>query len=599
MSKKWLDLFLLTAGSIAVLFLNLGNSRFWDQDEGYYASVSYEMFRRGDWIVPTFNDQLFAHKPPMMYWGMLLAFQVAGVSEFAARLPSAIMGWGCSLLVYLLGERLFDRRTGLIAGSVMLSCLMFTVVARSATADAHLTFFVLLAIFLWARDAFPKSLHRNGQSEELSIRWPTWIGVYSAMGMAVLCKGPIGFAFPATIMASVHLIDPHLRDLATIAGKPTWKRIVNAIASLRPIESAMILWRMRPLTAFTVGALVVGPWLLAVQWQTSGAFWNEFIGVHHLQRFSQAMDNHGGPFYYYPLACLIGLYPWSAFAIPTCLHWFSRPTRTNRERQWILISVWIVAYLLVFSLASTKLPNYVIPSYPAFAIIIGRYIASWCDQPAASDMRWQLIGWACLVLIGAGVAIVPMCLMSTEAVAWLADRYQLDPSTLGSVRWIGWLGIPLVVGGAIGWAMRISHYSEGLPVHFALMSVAMMLVFWQVLVPIADRHQTPQDIASALREVHRDPGSSPSIAVLEYFRPSMVFYSRNPIDFFTNPNSLSQRLRDEPPSVIVLKERSLEAVRPDLPEGYRITQSYSEFPRRGRILILEAPHGGRSGVETR
>jgi 4-amino-4-deoxy-L-arabinose transferase-like glycosyltransferase len=70
----FLDLAILFVVGVLVLFLQLGNSRFWDQDEGYYASVAYEMYRRGDWIVPTFNEQLFAHKPPMMYWGMLLGF---------------------------------------------------------------------------------------------------------------------------------------------------------------------------------------------------------------------------------------------------------------------------------------------------------------------------------------------------------------------------------------------------------------------------------------------------------------------------------------------------------------------------------------------
>ena len=139
------DSALLVVLCVLVLWLGLGKTRLWDQDEGYYASVAREMFDRRDWIVPTFNQELFAHKPPLMYWGMLTGFHLFGVSEFATRWVSAIFGTGMVLLTYRLGRLLIDRKTALIASLVLASSLMFTVVARSATADVHLGFFILLA----------------------------------------------------------------------------------------------------------------------------------------------------------------------------------------------------------------------------------------------------------------------------------------------------------------------------------------------------------------------------------------------------------------------------------------------------------------------
>lgn len=578
MAVKRLDVAILTGCSLAILFLHLGNSRFWDQDEGYYASVAYEMYRRGDWIVPTFNEQLFAHKPPMMYWGMLLGFHVLGVSEFAARLPSAIFGCGSVLLVYALGRRLFDRSTGLLAGLVLTSCFMFTIVARSATADAHLCFFVMLAIYLWCRDAVDSRSEipiAMQASRPLSIRWPTWIAVYAAMGMAVLCKGPIGVAFPITILALVHLGEVCLR---TTGGLQSF-----LISLFRTV------WGMRPLTGAIVISMVAGPWFIAMQWVTDGVFLGEFLGVHHLQRFSQAMDNHSGPIYYYILACLIGLYPWSAFAIPTAWNWLKRETRTSSFRGWLLVSAWIGVYLGVFSVASTKLPNYVIPAYPPLAIVIGVYMSTWGSQSSAMERRWQITGWILLFFVGLLVVFAPLVLTSAEPFSGWLDRLQLDPSTRGTIRWISLLGVPLVVGGIVGLVLRSRDRTASLAPCFAITAGAMTLLFWQVIVPIADRHQTPQDIATALANTHRNPDDPPSIAVLEYFRPSMVYYSGSAIDFFTDLPALAERLQSDPAPVVVLKEKSFESVRSLLPEGYRVTQSHSEFPRRGKVLILAPP----------
>lgn len=581
------DAAILVATSLLVLFLQLGNSRFWDQDEGYYATVAYEMHKRGDWIVPTFNEQLFGHKPPMMFWGMLMGFQTFGVSEFSARLPSAIFGLGSILLIYFLSRRIFDRTIGLIAGLTMASCLMFTVVARSATADAHLTFFVLLAIYLWSIDAAGQSSGPASPPKPIAIRWRTWIGVYAAMGCAVLSKGPIGLAFPVTILASVHILDPWLNSMSTNRGIPTREFLRTAWQLLNPISIVRELWKMRPITGASVVLMVAGPWFMAMQWKTGNEFLGEFLGVHHFQRFSQPMDNHSGPIYYYVVACLLGLYPWSAFAIPTVIQWFQIKTRNGSSRGWLLVSMWIAVYLTVFSVASTKLPNYVMPAYPAFAIVIGSYIASWSSRPSIWESRWEVLGWSLMALIGLLVMTGPLVLTSGSQPPLAVNSWQIDDATWRTLRWVSLLGMPLLIGGVAGLVLCRWQWRPGLAPCFACTAVAMLVLFWQLLVPMADRHQTPQDIASALSGTPRAQNGPPSIAVLGYFRPSMVFYANNAVDFFSDVPALVERLNRTPQPVIVLNEKSLEPLREHLPDGYRITQSYAEFPKRGTVLVLE------------
>ena len=184
---------------VSVMMIRAGNTHLWDQDEGYYATAAAEMHARNDWITPTFNGKLFAHKPPMMFWGMMMGYQAFGVSELGARFVSTLFGLGTIFLTFAIARKLFDMATGLFAGLAIGSCIMFTVVARSATADAHLTFFTVLAFHLWLCDYF--AAHETNREQLLkNVRWQTWIATYAVMGLAVLTKGPIGFLFPTAVI---------------------------------------------------------------------------------------------------------------------------------------------------------------------------------------------------------------------------------------------------------------------------------------------------------------------------------------------------------------------------------------------------------------
>jgi len=580
---------MLCLASVAVLFWNLGNSRFWDQDEGYYASVASEMFSRGDWIVPTFNQELFAHKPPMMYWGMLAGFEVFGRNELGARWMSAFFGTLTVLLTYWLGKRMFDANTGLLASLALATSLMFTVVARSATADVHLAFFVLLSICIWSRDAFPATgeSQSDGRSA-LRIRWSTWIAVYAAMGFAVLSKGPIGVAFPVTILGIVHWWERvscqwnQHRGMASISRKQWLMHVLS------PREMASSIVAMRPVTAVVAITLIAGPWFLAMQRQTEGAFLSEFLGVHHLNRFSQPMDNHSGPFYYYIIACLVGLYPWTAFALPTAIAWLRKSAWNESRRAHLLLSVWVVVYLGVFSMASTKLPNYVIPAYPALALIIGSYFSSWEGLQSPWEKRWLWIGWVGLALIGLVISIGPAVFTTPFGAnqTTLLDQLRIDSAMQSTIRWVSLFGVPLIAGGIVGCILLAKGRDYLLARCFIFSSLAMMLIFWQVLVPLADQHQTPQDLATAIRDNQQGVEIAGSIAVLNYFRPSMVYYTGQRIQFFNSIEEIVERSKLDPPSVIVVPEQRIQEIHELTKHRYTISDEFPEFPRRGKIVVL-------------
>ena len=576
-----LPLLCLVLVSASVLMVQVGNTHLWDQDEGFYATTAAEMYARNDWVKPTFNGKLFAHKPPMMFWGMMLGYEAFGVSELGARFASTMFGLGTVLLTFAVARRLFDLTTGLFAGLAIGSCIMFTIVARSATADAHLTFFTILALHLWVRDYL--SVPVSSRDTMLgAMRWQTWIATYAVMGLAVLTKGPIGFLFPTAVIGLFLLTE---QSHASGRESSMVQRVWAAMRPYNPIAFLGTVWKMRPLTAAVAVLLVASPWYLLVQWRTNGEFLSEFIGVHHLGRMSQAMDNHSGPFYYYLVACLIGLYPWSAFAIPTVISWVSQSKEPSQSRAVRFVSCWVAVYLVIFSMASTKLPNYVLPAYPALAIMIGRYFAMWTQNVQSVSRVWLNAGWCLLIAIGVAIAAgFPLSGMAEFGGQTMLDRVGMDRILQQRFVWLGVAGAPLVLFGTTGACLLWSNRPKLSAGMFSVAAVSMILILCQYVAPELDQVQSPQLLAERWSEkLEHDRGQ---VAVLGFFRPTMVFYFGQDVDFCKSPEDAIAFARDKEHSILVTTEKHYTEIKDQLPESMHVMERVAQFPKRGEVVVL-------------
>ncbi len=562
---------LLTA--VLVMLPGLGRTRFWDEDEGFYATAAAEMYARGDLVVPTFNQDLFGHKPPFMYWMMMGGFSLFGVGEFGARIGSALFGVATAGLTYRLGRRLFSPTTGLFAGLVMASCLMFSVVARSATSDSYLTFFALLALYLWARAALPAGADQAAPgSARGEVRWRTWAAAYVAMGLGALTKGPIGFLFPMAVIGLVMLCrTPRPRS---------W------LDGFGPVNFFGTIWRMRPLTGMVVILTVAGPWYYQVGVATNGEFLREFIGVHHLGRATRAMESHSGPFYYYVVSCLLGMIPWSILAVPAGLVWWQRLRSADRERPAItFVTCWALVYLVIFSLARTKLSNYVLPAYPALALIVGRCVDAWLTSPGVIGSRWMNGTWILLLLQSL------VFLIGLPVVCWwdfngqtLADRMRLNPTLLPAAGWLGLLALPTAIGAVV--VLKLGERQRGAAsAVIAVAALAILVGLWNFGAPLIDQFQTPQTIAQKLC---RDNADRPiRVGCFCQFRPTMVFYLGQRLENFATPAAAGEFLcQQEVPSYLVTIEAQYSELKPWLPADVEVVDRTHRFPRKGELLVL-------------
>jgi 4-amino-4-deoxy-L-arabinose transferase-like glycosyltransferase len=569
---------IILAVSSLVLFTNLGGPRLWDRDEPRNAGCALEMMQRGDWVVPFFNAELRAHKPVLLYWLIMSAYTVLGVSEFSARFWSAALAIGTALATYGMGRRLFHANVGLWAAVILATTLMFDVAGRAATPDSALIFCSTAALLVYVLSAFPA----NGTY--FPQRWWAAGAMYALMGLAVLAKGPVGAVLPTAVIGMFLLI-VRLPKATDPIERPVWQRWL--LAAIRPFSPSHFLrtcWSMRPLTAILVILAVAGPWYAWVGWRTQGEFLRVFFGEHNLGRAAQAMEGHSGGLWYYPLAILVGFFPWSVFAVPVASDVAARVRqRATWSPGYVFALCWIGVYVSLFSLAQTKLASYVTPCYPALALLTACFVWHWTRGLAAG---WR--GWPA----GAIVALGLVGLVMAVALPLAAHRF------LPGEEWLGLVGLIPLLGALV--AIRFERKQQFLA---AAQTVAVTAVVftatmfgWGVL--RVDRHQQNQLLLTMVERA----GGHPRIGAFGRLEPTWVFYGGRPIDELTlDPTAAAAATGPWKPKprplapnffgsgqdrFIITTDRSWNQLRATLPPQAAVLAECPLFLRRERLLLI-------------
>jgi 4-amino-4-deoxy-L-arabinose transferase-like glycosyltransferase len=342
-SRTRLRLMALAAGVFSFLMLLPGvELGYWDRDEAEYAGVAHAMAQSGDFLVPRLFGTLYPDKPPLAVWLSAVSYRVFGETELSGRLPHIFLAASSCVLILLLGTRLYGLPGGAYASLCLSTCILFVVYGRFLMTDAALVFFTLLTITCLLAVL-------EGRAGSL----PVVVGGAS-LALAVLAKGPIAYLPPCLFAAGYWLGHRRL-----------------------PIS---VLARIAAL--FTVSAVVGFPWFIATAHATHGESLTAFLIRENVNRYLQPMEGHGGPFGYFLLIIALGLFPWTG----SLLLW--KRFRRSRDPIRLGLVFWAGGVLLFFSFSATKLPHYLLPALPAFALLF----ADAFDPTSESDAR--VIAWS-------------------------------------------------------------------------------------------------------------------------------------------------------------------------------------------------------------
>ncbi len=361
-----LALLALCAG---VFFYGLGSLPLIGPDEPRYAQVAREMFTSGDWVTTKLGGIHWFEKPALTYWLSAAGYWLFGETEFGARFFIAVFATAGVLMVYWFGKRIRSAQFGFFSAAVLATCGMWPGFSRVATFDLTLSVAMALALisfFVWERDE-----EQSGRS------WFFFIGCF-ALGVAVLAKGLVGIALPSAIIGLYLLVTRRLK----IVFNPKLL-LIGAVIFLA--------------TAAT--------WYAPVIAKHGREFINEFFIGHHFQRYTSNKYKHPQPVYFFVLVALAGSFPWTFYLVGSAWQSFRNWRETLADRLRLFLWLWTLVTIGFFSFSGSKLPGYVLPIFPAMAMLIGLELERW-RQPVI-ERRTRVFGALTAALLAAvGIAAI-------------------------------------------------------------------------------------------------------------------------------------------------------------------------------------------------
>ena len=440
---------LAAVGLPAVLyFIRLGAGSLWDNSEPQYGEIVKEMLRSGDWLTLHKDLQPWFIHPPLWFWAAGVCANLLGLSEFALRLPSAVFGSLCVLLAYAAGRRMFGETAGVVAALALGVSLEFLVMSRLAIQDTMLVFFVAASTF-WAYFAA-----RDGDARAF------WIATISA-ALGTLVKGPVAVVLP----------------LLTVFAWTLWARKTRDVLRL-PWFAGLLAY-----------VVLAGAWFAAETAINGWGFLGAYFGLSNVARFLSPFENQPGPPYYYVPVIIAGFFPFVAF-LPQAL---VRAWRSGTDEGRFLICAVLVPFIF-FSVAQTKVPNYIAIAFPAMAVLIGESLSAAIAGRSVSAMRRSLLSLViALLIVAVGITAYGRLHFSDQLRA-LAPSLEL----------LGWLVILIAMGTFAG-ALRLQQ-PWIVPWGLALMMGAFMTVVVVSILPEVEITSKPMKAMATAVMLQWRPG---------------------------------------------------------------------------------------------
>jgi len=570
--------------STACLAVGFASTPFWDEDEPRFAAIARTMLETGDWVVPMYNGTLAVDKPVLMHWCMAVCYRLFGTTETAARLPAAIATLLAALALLRAGTRWFDPLTGVIAALAYVGCLLVGIESHAATPDAILTALTAWATLLVAEPFLPDRRPQGRPAAgRLTLSRAGLAG--GLMGLAVLCKGPIGFVGPlAVLLPWVWLLAMQRRLAAPQEGPLDLARMGRA--GLGSILETLGQIRLPAITAAMLA--VAAPWYVAVGLRTAGAWPNGFFLIHNVGRFAAPMEKHGGGLLYHPLGMLVGFFPWSCF-LPLAIviaGWrtWKRIGPAAAPQIYSLVLLWLAVWVGGFSVAATKLPNYIMPAYPAAALLVAAL-----GVDAASRTRWPHAAW-----LASGLGWLAFGGVATSATVIVATFFGLSGAEPAAAVGL----IPVIGAIACLWCTRRGHLDPLLA--FAVTG----LTFTSLAVgPAAGWMARANPLPALVQSAHEHAGGLARVGTFTQNTPNIVYYARGIVAEWkrSEAGQAGSFLASGADAVLLVPEQRYEEIAASLPETCGIVGRARPLFAKHDVLLVgtRKPAAERAAAEGR
>ncbi|MGQ4650511.1 glycosyltransferase family 39 protein [Lyngbya aestuarii] len=558
-----LSIFWLLMISWLAFLWHLGSTGLVDETEPLFAEAARQMTVTGDWITPYFNGETRFDKPPLVYWLMALGYQIIGVNEWAVRLPSALAAIALTVLGFYTLRFLGVSRPAAVVpledaglendtstpaslqhqlwlsagmGSAMIALNPQTVVwGRTGVSDMLLSGCMgcaLLAFFL----GYAQPQEAQGKYFWSSVKNRWYLAFYLLIALAILTKGPVGIVLPMLIIGAFLFYLGKVRE---------------------------VLREMQVLRGCLLMLVITLPWYVLVTIANGEDYIDSFFGYHNFQRFTEVVNGHDAPWYFYFLVVLVGFAPWSIY-LPAAItrlrfwqrdHWQSSPRSTQLG---LFALFWFAGVFGFFTISVTKLPSYVLPLMPAASILVALL---WSDQITRGKGQQRFP-----VLLLSGLFNVVFLLAIAAAMFYSPHLVGYDPAALDLSERLQQSGLPWQ--GALIWGatavitglllLRRRWWSWLWSANFVGFLAFVVFVVTPVSFLIDQDRQLPLRQLSLLAAQVEQPQEE--LLMIGFKKPSVVFYSQKPVNYFARQTSATAHIEElaatesQPFSVLLLSQ---------------------------------------------
>lgn len=502
-------------------------------DEGRYAELSLHILHSGDWVTPRLNGILYFEKPAFQYWIGAISMLLFGINEFAARLWPGLSGILTVLAVGMTASRLWNRQSGFYAAMTAAGTAWIILNSHFLSLDAGVTFFLTLTLcgFLLGQ--------RTGVTEFERRR--CMLLAWAAIAGAVLSKGLIGLVIPGATL------------------------VIYSVATRR-----WNIWgRMHWFSGITLMLALTAPWFILVA-QRNPDFLQFFFVHEHFQRFVSTEHRRSGPVWYFLPILLGGLMPWTSL-LPALLRHRPAAIINDGVDAKTFILCWAGFVFCFFSLSGSKLPSYILPMFPALAMLLGNYLA----QADALKLRRHLLLPAAIT----SAVLVYSPFMARHASPQSPAHIYLELAVYVAAGAVIFLALALLAWQRLGQGRR----SQGIMAVTLGSLLAMTVVMWGH--DVYGRFKSSADVVTAIAA-----GITPATTIysVRYYDQTFPFYLQRPVILVDYQDEFSFGQQQEPDKWIPALDAFIERWSSGKPAVAMMTEdTYRELLARNlRMKII-------------
>jgi 4-amino-4-deoxy-L-arabinose transferase-like glycosyltransferase len=533
-------------------FANLDVRKLQHPDEGRYAEIAREMVATGDWVTPRLNGIKYFEKPPLQYWLTAASFEALELDEWTARLPGALAGFMTVLIVGYVGSIVASKAAGAYAALALAGCVWPFGIGHLVTLDALLTFWLAAAL-----GAFLLAQHWRADPAR-QRRW--MLAAWAATAGGVMTKGLVALVIPFATLVIHTLVT---RDRAP------WRRL--------SLTQGLLLL-----------LLLAAPWFVLVA--SRNPEFARFFFIHeHFERFLTTEHRRTGAWWYFLPMLAIGLLPWTGVFLWGLRRSWNQPAAPGAFAWMRFCLIWSAFVLVFFSVSGSKLPSYILPIFPAAALVLG--------------VQLERMPLRTLVLFAAALALPTFLLWIGSVLGWpqITARFAdaRTPATL-FVKLGGWVHLGLGVGAA-GYALACMMFRSGAErgrtTGIATLALTTMLMM-QAIYSGSDVFRATRsaaDLVTTLENTANPPydRSAPFFQVRMYDQ-TLPFYLKRTTTLVQYRDELGPGL-DAQPELAIDRETDWIARWKSLPQAYALMapETHAELAAAGVPLRVIASDSRR------